>query len=55
MKHFKIDNISENYKKERAARPTDIIEIKALLELLYLGRSSRVNAELCNRSGTEAE
>lgn len=54
-----ITSISENYSRERDAMPTDIVEIKALLGLVYLRgvlKSSRLNVdELWDKNGCGVE
>ncbi|KAJ8931329.1 hypothetical protein NQ314_015767 [Rhamnusium bicolor] len=54
-----IEKIAPKYKRERSARPTDIIEIKAFLDLLYLSgclKGARLNLEeLWNRQGCGVE
>ncbi|KAK9678923.1 Transposase IS4 [Popillia japonica] len=54
-----ITSISENYSTERDAMPTDIVEIKALLGLVYLSgvlKSSRLNVdELWDKNGCGVE
>lgn len=54
-----IAGVAQNYKRDRAAKPTDLIEIKALLGLLYLAgtlKSSRLNTkEIWDKKGTGVE
>ncbi|CAH1997131.1 unnamed protein product [Acanthoscelides obtectus] len=54
-----ITRISENYSRDRAAKLTDLLEIKALFGLLYLAgtlKSSKLNTkEIWNRQGTGIE
>ncbi|GBN25163.1 PiggyBac transposable element-derived protein 4 [Araneus ventricosus] len=54
-----IKKISQFYSRERSAKSTDLIEIKALIGLLYLAgchKSSRLNVrELWDRKGTGIE
>ncbi|PSN42458.1 hypothetical protein C0J52_18913, partial [Blattella germanica] len=54
-----INKCSKNYSRERSAKPTDIIEIKALIGLLYLGgvlKSARLcTDELWDRNGCGVE
>ncbi|KAB0803065.1 hypothetical protein PPYR_00035 [Photinus pyralis] len=54
-----IGNVSQNYTRTRAAKPTDLVEIKALFGLLYLAgtiKSSRLNTkEIWDREGTGVE
>ena len=35
--------MQNNYNRDRDARPTDIIEIKTLIGILYLGAASKDN------------
>lgn len=55
----KIESIKENYTRERSAKNTDLIEIKALLGLIYLAgclKSNRLNVdELWERNGSGIE
>lgn len=55
----KIESVTENYKRDRSARSTDLIEIKALLGLIYLAgclKSNRLNVdELWERNGSGIE
>ncbi|KAB0790393.1 hypothetical protein PPYR_15241, partial [Photinus pyralis] len=56
-KHIEVEK--ENYTRERNAKETDVVEIQALISLLYLAgvlKSSRLNTEeLWNNNGTGVE
>lgn len=54
-----IESVADKYKRDRSTRSTDVIEIRALLGLLYLAgvlKSGRINSkELWDRNGIGAQ